>query len=291
MHYKIFERWIGARAHIICSPGSTFDQAVSKAVSHPSYPLGSITVFIPQAKHPMTLPRYRYMSLGRQMASAAILVRDATLRATGSLGPGLDAIRDACNRRDYAKLRDEFVQKDSANRDFVDYADKEIKTQENRIHELEGQVEYLNAQITRYSARKCLQKGVEVLFDLNNVSPYYQEELKDAILHTLARGVSALNEKGRYAALVQEALRCNSKSDFSTRVEAALKGVLLGNKNVQRNDLVSLERLGFQYVNGNKHHQMAFMGNAQLTCTIAKTPSDHRSAKNCISDISKLLFQ
>lgn len=291
VHYQLFEKWIGARAHIVCSPGVTFDQAVAKTVSHPPYPLGSITVFIPQAKHPMTLPRYRYESLSRQMASAALLVRDATLRATGSLGPGLDAIRNACSHREYAKLRDEFIRKDSANRDFVEYADKEVASKERRIKELEGQVEYLNAQVSRYSARKCSQSGVEVLFELDGVEPYYTEELHDAILHTLTRGVSSLNEKGRYATLIQGVLKGNLKSDFEKRLDKALRDVLVGNKNVQRGDLAALEKLGFQYIDGSKHHQLSFMGDEKLMCTISKTPSDHRSAQNCISEILKKLFK
>lgn len=132
---------------------------------------------------------------------------------------------------------------------------------------------------------------VNVQLELQKGEIYYPDELRDAILHTLQRGVSSLNSDGRYVVLIRDVLRNNSKSDFETRIESRLKTVLLGNKNVQRGDLAALEELGFQYVSGNKHHQIAFMGDERLMYTIGKTPSDRCSARNCISDILKRLFQ
>lgn len=286
---EMLEKWIGARAHIVYSPGPMFDRNVASHSHHPPYPIGSITVFIPQAKHPVTIPRYRYTALSRQMAAAALLVRDATLQATGTLGPGLEAIRSACVRHEYEKLRSDFIAKDASNQEFIDYADKEIQLKEERIKELESRNTYLSNELNRLAARAGESASVSLV--LKDASPYYIEELRDAVLHTLQFGVKNLNEQGRYSALIRDVLANNRKSDFEAKLSTAFDRLLRDNRNVQRGDLAEIERLGFVYHAGNSHHQVAFKGEQSLMCTIGKTPSDRRSGLNNISQILKRLFQ
>lgn len=287
--YEILEKWIGARAHIVYSPGFAFDRKVSSIANRSPYPLGSITVFVPQAKHPVTIPRYRYTALSRQMAAAALIIRDSTLQATGALGPGFDAIRSACARSEYEKLRAEFASKGKENQEFVTYADKEIRSLELKIKELESRNTYLMNERNRLAARSGDVAAVS--FVLKEVVPYYSDELRDAVLHALSLGVQHLYEQGRYMALVKEILANNSKSDFEARLSGAFDRLLRDNRNVQRGDFAEVERMGFVYHACNTHHQIAFKGEQDLMCTIGKTPSDHRSGLNNISQILKRLFQ
>lgn len=286
---SLFEKWIGGRAHLVYSSGISFDKMVTKYTGHPPYPVGSATVFIPQADHPVTLPLHQFSSVSRLMARAVVLVRDATLSALGSLGLCLDAIQAESGRVQYAKLRDEFVQKSEENRKFVDYADGEIAAKEERISELEGRIRYLESEVNRYAAKEGADMSIP--FTLTDNRPYYAEELRDAILYTLGKGIRNINPNGRYATLIDDLLKSNSISDFEEKIKDALRDVLRGNTHIQHGDFACLERLGFVYKTGNKHHQILFHGDERLMFTVGKTPSDYRAGDNNISDISKKLFQ
>lgn len=285
--WEQLEKWIGARAHIVFSPGPSFDRAVANIAKQPLYPEGSITLFVPEAEHPMTLPRYRYPSLHRQMAVSAIMIRDITLQATGTLGPGLELIRSACTRGEYQKLRKEIIAKDASNEEFVKYADSEIQEKDNLIRDLKARIDFLNSEINR---RLSSGSGsMSVSLKMPNAQPYYISELQDAVLHTLSLGVKNLNSEGRYAALIGDVLANNKKSDFEDKLALTLKEVLKGKRNILRSHLAPLEKMGFVYSLGT-HHQLSYKGDDRYMFTIPKTPSDHRSADNCISDFAQKLF-
>ena len=51
--------------------------------------------------------------------------------------------------------------------------------------------------------------------------------------------------------------------------------------------LAELEKLGFRYISGNKHHKLEWAG---IRFPLAKTPSDYRSCLNSAAEISNRVF-
>ena len=51
--------------------------------------------------------------------------------------------------------------------------------------------------------------------------------------------------------------------------------------------LAQLEKLGFRYVSGNKHHKLEWAG---IRFPLAKTPSDYRACLNSAAEIANRVF-
>ena len=52
-------------------------------------------------------------------------------------------------------------------------------------------------------------------------------------------------------------------------------------------DFAKLRAVGFEVVSEQNHYKLRFMGNEKYWFTLFKTPSDARSGKNLVSDITK----
>lgn len=283
------EKWVGGRAHLVMAPSDIFACRVARLSGVAPYPSGSITVFIPGAKHPITLPPYQFPSFSRMMAKATVLVRDAMLNATGALKLDFASLETLYNRRIYENNKHALDSRNKEYNEFTDYADDVISSQEKQIKELNATIDHLRGEVARLNAKAC--KDISIPIQLGAIEPYYPEELKDAVLTTLKLGVKNLCDNGRFKTIINDILTNNPHSDFEQRVEKALCELLIDAKDIRRSDFTPLEKLGFVYEAGNKHHQVSFHGDQQLMWTVSKTPSDHRSGKNAVSDFLKRLFK
>lgn len=143
--------------------------------------------------------------------------------------------------------------------------------------------ELAEAQRTALSSSVLLEKPAAF-------SEKFPGELREHVVETLADAVSAAEAGGRdrRARILEAVLVANPPTgELDHRREAVKRIVRDAGSRLDNAALAELEKLGFRYVSGNKHHKLEWAG---IRFPLAKTPSDYRSCLNSAAEISNRVF-
>ena len=143
--------------------------------------------------------------------------------------------------------------------------------------------ELAEAQRTALSSSVLLEKPAAF-------SEKFPGELREHVVETLADAVSAAEAGGRdrRARILEAVLVANPPTgELDRRREAVKRIVRDAGSRLDNAALAELEKLGFRYVSGNKHHKLEWAG---IRFPLAKTPSDYRSCLNSAAEISNRVF-
>lgn len=122
------------------------------------------------------------------------------------------------------------------------------------------------------------------------LSEKFPGEIREHLLEALSDALSAAENAGRdrRARLLEAVLCANPPTGELRRRREAVKQIVKGAGAFLDDTAISaLEKLGFRYVSGNKHHKLEWAG---LRFPVAKTPSDHRSCLNSSNEINNRAF-
>ena len=139
------------------------------------------------------------------------------------------------------------------------------------------------------AALKAAPKKALVLAP-KDVEEVFEGETREHVLSVLADAQSAATTGGRdrRAALLAKVLAANVPAGTLDDRRAAVKKIVQeAGKFVDGNAIKALEKLGFRDVSNNKHHKLRW---AEVTVTLANTPSDYRSADNAAAEINNRVF-
>ena len=87
--------------------------------------------------------------------------------------------------------------------------------------------------------------------------------------------------------LLEAIIAANPECGNGREILATVKSVLSGGQAPRDSDFAKLRAVGFEVVSEQNHYKLRFMGNEKYWFTLFKTPSDARSGKNLVSDITK----
>ena len=118
----------------------------------------------------------------------------------------------------------------------------------------------------------------------------FEGEIREHVLEALVEAARTAGQGGRErrAQILESVLCGNSPSgELQRRRETVKKIVKDAGSTLDDHAIAELERLGFRYVSGNKHHKLDWAG---IRFPLAKTPSDHRASLNSASEINNRVF-
>ena len=139
------------------------------------------------------------------------------------------------------------------------------------------------AQRTSLSSSVLLEKPA-------TFSEKFAGELREHVVEAIADAVSAAEAGGRdrRARILEAVLVANPASgDLDRRRETVKQIVKEAGSRLDDAAIADLEKLGFRYVSGNKHHKLEWAG---IRFPLAKTPSDYRSCLNSAAEICNRVF-
>ena len=108
------------------------------------------------------------------------------------------------------------------------------------------------------------------------------ETVKDAYRSAEAAG------RDRRARILEAILAANPMSGELERRRAEVKQIVKeAGASLDDAAIADLEKLGFRYISGNKHHKLEWAG---IRFPLSKTPSDYRSCLNSAAEINNRVF-
>ena len=159
--------------------------------------------------------------------------------------------------------------------------DAQLAAKDEEIARLK--VQLAEAQRTALSSSVLLEKPA-------CLSEKFAGELREHVAETIAAAVSAAEAGGRdrRARILEAVLVANPPSgELERRREAVKQIVKEAGYSLDNAAIADLEKLGFRYVSGNKHHKLEWAG---IRFPLAKTPSDYRSCLNSAAEICNRVF-
>ena len=115
-------------------------------------------------------------------------------------------------------------------------------------------------------------------------------EVHEHVLEALSDAYAAAEAGGRdrRARILESVLCANPLSgELERRREAVRQIVKNAGSALDNTAIAELERLGFRYISGNKHHKLEWAG---IRFPLAKTPSDYRACLNSAAEIANRVF-
>lgn len=248
---------------------------------------------------PATIARVREEQAedARAAERAAFQAREAELRDE------LDAQKAACESLavDLARLREELdacrvdcEALEAANRrleaDLQAERTKppEIRPDPEALAERDREIERLKALLLE--AQRDTRLHDSLLDAPMPFSEKFPGEVREHVVEALAAANEAAEAGGRdrRARILEAVLGANPPTgELESRREAVKQIVKDAGSKLSPSALAQLEKLGFRYVSGNKHHKLEWAG---IRFPLAKTPSDYRACLNSASEIANRVF-
>lgn len=121
-------------------------------------------------------------------------------------------------------------------------------------------------------------------------SEKFPGEVREHVVEALADAYAAAEAGGRdRRARILESVLCANPAtgELERRREAVRQIVKDAGAALDNAALAELEKLGFRYISGNKHHKLEWAG---IRFPLAKTPSDYRACLNSSAEIANRVF-
>ena len=115
-------------------------------------------------------------------------------------------------------------------------------------------------------------------------------EIREHVVETLAEAYRAAEAGGRdrRARVLEAVLVTNPPTGELEQRRAEVKQIVKeAGSTLDNAALAALEKIGFRYISGNKHHKLDWAG---IRFPIAKTPSDYRACLNSATEINNRVF-
>lgn len=115
-------------------------------------------------------------------------------------------------------------------------------------------------------------------------------EIREHVVETLAEAYRAAEAGGRdrRARVLEAVLVTNPPTGELEQRRAEVKQIVKeAGSTLDNAALAALEKIGFRYISGNKHHKLDWAG---IRFPIAKTPSDYRACLNSAAEINNRVF-
>lgn len=158
---------------------------------------------------------------------------------------------------------------------------EEVAAKDREIARLQALL--VEAQRTALSSTVLLDKP-------EGISEKFTGEVREHLLEALADAQRAADAGGRdRRARILEAILCaNVRTGELARRRDEVKQIMKdAGAYIDDSAIAALEKLGFRYISGAKHHKLDFAG---IRFPVAKTPSDHRSCLNSAAEICNRVF-
>lgn len=191
-------------------------------------------------------------------------------------------------------------------KELAEVFDAVLKEKDNEIEALKAEVERLRQDNFKASSKaESLQTNLESSIDEVSAlavpleateKDLYPNERKDVILKVLQKEYDSISHdantsKSRKADVLKDVLEHNFPSGTDIELTDALRGALVDGA-LTKVGIGRLQSLGFGVkTEKNNHIRILFGNDPRYAVVVASTTSDVRSAKNCVSDLTRMCFK
>ena len=156
------------------------------------------------------------------------------------------------------------------------------------LEERDQEIERLKALLAEAQRETRLH---DALLDVPTpFSEKFAGEIHEHVVEALADAYAAAEAGGRdrRARILESVLCANPLSgELESRREAVKQIIKDAGSALDNAAIAELEKLGFRYISGNKHHKLEWAG---IRFPLAKTPSDYRACLNSAAEIANRAF-
>ncbi|WP_368643273.1 hypothetical protein [Castellaniella ginsengisoli] len=273
-------------AHVITEPSREFSQKLRNKVSGRNVYGGIVGIYWPQsnAKKSYNLESFNNEA---KLLTYQIYVDLVSALANRRLYSGCTWLH---LQEQVSKSKIKTLKKDDSSsvQDYINAFDIEIKAKDSLIHEANNEIKSLLSEIRQLNARDYSATGS--LLNLGAEQNLYKNEIRDAIISTLAESRSGLRKNSRRLHIVDDIISSNPIGNTASELSEKIKATLRGYKNMDAKTRRSLMDIGFSIEEDGKHFKLKFRDDGRYVLTLNKTSSDHRAGLNAASDITNILF-
>ncbi|HEX8394019.1 MAG TPA: hypothetical protein VF665_16880 [Longimicrobium sp.] len=279
-------KWVAGMAHVVVEPSRHFSFALSRQVGGINAYNGEIGIYWPGA---VGKPEYFAPRQFRSKVELEREVEGALRLALIGVRPRYEgtwsSVQEALSRVRLEQLRSTGsteVEK------YIAEFDADLGRKQNRLDEAEAEIRRLEAVIRRYQASSTdVSDGV---LKRGDEQEYYPGEMRDAVVRVLAVGRASVVPGSHWDNIIDSVLRANPPSSTPEEITADLKAALSKMSKFGSSERKALEAIGFSVEDAGKHAKATYFEDERYMFTIPKTPGDHRSGKNLVSDITRSIF-
>lgn len=167
-------------------------------------------------------------------------------------------------------------------------AQEQLAATREQLAQLQKELTRVNGQLAE-AMRTSLSSAV-LLDKPTGLAEKFTGEIHAHVVEALADAYRAAETAGRErrARILESVLAANpSLGELDERRAAVKQIVKEAGATLDNAALADLEKLGFRYISGNKHHKLDWAG---IRFPLAKTPSDYRACQNSAAEINNRVF-
>lgn len=167
-------------------------------------------------------------------------------------------------------------------------AQEQLAATREQLAQLQKELTRVNGQLAE-AMRTSLSSAV-LLDKPTGLAEKFTGEVHAHVVEALTDAYRAAEAAGRErrARILESVLAANpSLGELDERRAAVRQIVKEAGATLDNAALADLEKLGFRYISGNKHHKLDWAG---IRFPLAKTPSDYRACLNAAAEINNRVF-
>ena len=275
-------------AHVLVEPSKAFSKRLKISTdSHNPYH-GYVGIYFPETSYKEIISFddcYIKGVLDRTKASDTIreTVQQALLNHDKAIDYSWNSIQIAYHRKNYESASRTAADAKKECDEFITAFDEDIRKKDEKIADLQRQLDAKNAIIESFKAKTSAQSSIT--FNISNIREFYNGELNDLILHLLSATYKKSKDcmTTRQRELLELFLKGNSEVGVGKIILKDIEKALKEKSLVSRRSM--LESCGFT-VNKGAHDKIYFH-DPKYSFTLANSPSEHRGDENMLSDIKK----
>jgi hypothetical protein len=276
-------RELSASCHVILEPSRDFSFRLRDATGGRNSYGGAVGIYWPAGGgvHERLLPMaFRPRELG---AAVGDRIRRGLCEMRPISGTNWTAVTELIARKSVASVK----RNSEANIDeFVRAFDEELAVAAQKLNEAEEEILRLGAENRRLV--NLTSSGGGVLTAGNEVN-LIKNEIREIVVDALSKEQKRVHPEGRAAVVLSDLLEANPASNHRIDLKDRINQILSRCSRIDKKVLSSLERLGFRISEDGKHYKLVFGDDERCVFMLPKTPSDHRSTKNAVSQITSRL--
>lgn len=288
--YPIFDAqslsyWLSGMAHVFVEPSRRFSVKLSAQTNSQNCYGGAACIYWPGGfANPEKIVANRFPSIDEAQKAIVLRIKEMATYVKNKNAASWLQVKDLLSEYKINKLKSE----GSGN------VDEYIREFDSQNAALRAQLEEANAAITNLRAsnqglqRKLADGPTAVFLSVASETEFYPNEFKDIVIGAL-KSVTVLGDGTRPKQVVNEIISSNEISSNPEQLEMAIREAFGNYTKFGSREASALEAIGFEITDDGKHVKAVYNNDPRYTFTLPKTPSDHRSIKNCISDITKKL--
>ena len=170
--------------------------------------------------------------------------------------------------------------------DYVNAFDAELNAMRASLQSANDEIARLN-RLAQQNAKTSNNTGSSIVLNTTE-DDFFDDEIKSLVITSLDNYKRISDESTRRYHIADDIIRSNAIKENITPDE--IKQCLNDYKGLDQKTRSKLIGFGFTIQEEGRHYKLTYCEDPRYVFTLPKTPSDHRSGKNCASDIIRTIF-